>query len=62
MENVNFNKDRSVTITSNNVFINKSLLRLLLYGCYDDDGYEYAYNLFELAINPAIDQFFRNTI
>ena len=47
MGNVSFNKDRSVTITLNNTLINKSLLQLLLYGCYDDDGYEYAYNLFD---------------
>jgi hypothetical protein len=35
-------------------YINKSLLYDLAYTSYDNDGYEYPYNLFDLAQDPSI--------
>ena len=37
-------------------YINKSLLYYLAYTSCDEDGYEYPYNLFDLAQDPSIIQ------
>jgi hypothetical protein len=47
-----FNKSISFTVDID--YINKSLLYRLVYARIDDDGFEYMYDLFDLAQDPSI--------
>ena len=44
----------SITFTASNCYINKELLYRMSYGCYDEDGLEYPYSIFDLARDPSI--------
>ncbi len=44
----------SITFTASNCYINKELLCRMTYGCYDEDGLEYPYSIFDLARDPSI--------
>ena len=48
--------DGSITFTASNCYINKELLCRMTYGCYDEDGLEYPYSIFDLARDPSIIQ------
>lgn len=54
MMRLDFNK--SATFSVDIDYINKGLLYRLVYARIDSDGYEYMYDLFELADNPSIIQ------
>ena len=41
-------------------YINEELLYYIAYTSYDEDGYEYPYNLFELVRNPSIIEILEN--
>ena len=53
---VRLNSNASITFTASNCYINKELLYKIAYGCYDEDGLEYPYNIFDLARDPSIIQ------
>lgn len=52
MTNLDFNKEYE--FTANVQYINVPLLYRLAYGCYDPDGLEYFYDIFDLIYNPSI--------
>ena len=45
---------RTVTFSGELTYVNNALLYRMAYGCCDEDGYEYYYNLFDLARDPSI--------
>ena len=49
-----FSSGRSMTLECTMDYINKPLLYHLAYTSYDNEGYEYPYNLFDLARDPSI--------
>ena len=51
---LHFSSGRSMTLECTLGYVNNPLLYHLAYTSYDSDGYEYPYNLFDLAINPSI--------
>ena len=53
---LHFSSGRSMTLECTMEYINKPLLYHLAYTSYDNDGYEYPYNLFDLAQDPSIIQ------
>ena len=54
MERMVFKIPREVTFTAELTYVNNELLYRMAYGCHDDEGYEYPYNLFDLARDPSI--------
>lgn len=52
MIRLDFNK--SATLSVDIDYINKGLLYRLAYARIDSDGYEYMYDLFDLADDPSI--------
>lgn len=59
MENLTFNKiifdkQKEITFEAKINYINTPLLYYLAYSSWDEDGFEYPYNLFEFARNPLI--------
>ena len=50
------NSPRASSLLVDVDYINKSLLYYMAYTSYDEDGYEYPYNLFDLAQDPSIIQ------
>lgn len=52
MIRLDFNK--SATLSVDIDYINKDLLYRLVYARIDSDGYEYMYDLFDLADDPSI--------
>ena len=52
MMHLDFNK--STTLSVDIDYINEGLLYRLIYACIDSDGYEYMYDLFDLADDPSI--------
>ena len=51
---INFNKGKEIFIQATTNYINIPLLMYIAYTSWDKDGFEYPYNLFELARNPSI--------
>ena len=51
---LHFSSGRSMTFECTIDYINKPMLYHLAYTSYDDNGYEYPYNLFDLAKDPSI--------
>ena len=51
---LHFSSGRSMIFECTMDYINKPLLYHLAYTSYDDEGYEYPYNLFDLARDPSI--------
>jgi hypothetical protein len=49
-----FSSDHGMTLECTMDYINKPLLYHLAYTSYDGEGYEYYYNLFDLARDPSI--------
>ena len=49
-----FSSGRSMTLECTMDYVNKPLLYYLAYTSYDSEGYEYPYNLFDLARDPSI--------
>lgn len=45
---------RAITFSGELTYVNKELLYYMAYTSYDEDGYEYPYNLFDLAQDPSI--------
>ena len=45
---------RTRTFSGELTCLNKELLYYMAYTSYDEDGYEYPYNLFDLAQDPSI--------
>ena len=45
---------RERTFTAEATYVNNELLYRMAYGCYDEDGNEYYYSLFDLARDPLI--------
>ena len=45
---------RTRTFSGELTYVNKELLYYMAYTSYDEDGYEYPYNLFDLAQDPLI--------
>lgn len=54
MIHLDFNK--SATLSVDIGYINKGLLYRLVYARIDSDGYEYMYDLYDLADSPSIIQ------
>ena len=52
MMHLDFNK--STTLSVDIDYINEGLLYRLIYARIDSDGYEYMYDLFDLADDPSI--------
>ena len=46
--------NHSISFMADCTYVNKSLLYYLAYTSYDNDGYEYPYNLFDFAKDPSI--------
>ena len=53
---------KTVTLSSELTYVNNKLLYRMAYGCHDEDGNEYYYNLFDLAKDPSIVQKIMGTI
>ena len=53
---LHFSSGRSMTLECTMKYVNKPLLYYLAYTSCDEDGYEYPYNLFDLAQDPSIIQ------
>ena len=53
---LNFSSGRSMTLECTMKYVNKPLLYYLAYTSSDSSGYEYPYNLFNLAQDPSIIQ------
>ena len=51
---ISFNKEREISIQSTINYVNIPLLMYIAYTSWDEDGFEYPYNLFELERNPSI--------
>ena len=51
---ISFNKGKEISIQATTNYINIPLLMYIAYTSWDKDGFEYPYNLFELARNPSI--------
>ena len=47
---------RTRTFSGELTYVNKEWLYYMAYTSYDEDGYEYPYNLFDLAQDPSIIQ------
>ena len=45
---------KTITFSGELTYVNNELLYRMAYGCHDDDGNEYYYNLFDLARDPSI--------
>jgi hypothetical protein len=45
---------RTRTFSGELTYVNKELLYYMAYTSYDEDSYEYPYNLFDLAQDPSI--------
>lgn len=54
MMRLDFNKSANLSVDID--YINKGLLYRLVYARIDSDGYEYMYDLFDLAQDPSIIQ------
>lgn len=54
MREILLRNNYNATFTADCTYVNKSLLYHLAYTSYDNDGYEYPYNLFDLARDPSI--------
>ena len=53
---LHFSSGRSMILECTMDYVNKPLLYYLAYASCDDEGYEYPYNLFDLAQDPSIVQ------
>ena len=53
---------RERTFTAELTYVNNELLYRMAYGCYDENGNEYYYNLFDLVRDPSIVQKIMETI
>ena len=53
---------KAVTFSGELTYVNNELLYRMAYGCYDEDGNEYYYSLFDLARDPSIVQKIMGTI
>ena len=53
---MNMGSNTEFTFTATSCYINKELLYRMAYGCHDENGLEYPYNLFDLAQDPLIIQ------
>ena len=51
---IHLGSDGSITFTASNCYINKELFCRMIYGYYDEDGFEYPYSIFDLARDPSI--------
>ena len=51
---ISFNKEREISIQSTINYVNIPLLMYIAYTSWDEDGFKYPYNLFELARDPSI--------
>ena len=51
---ISFNKEKEISIQATTNYVNIPLLMYIVYTSWDKDGFEYPYNLFELARNPSI--------
>lgn len=51
---VSFNKEKEISIQVTTNYVNIPILMDIAYTSWDKDGFEYPYNLFELARNPSI--------
>lgn len=51
---LHFSSGRSMILECTMEYVNKPLLYHLAYTSYDNDSYEYPYNLFDLAQDPSI--------
>ena len=51
---INFDKGKEIFIQATTNYINVPLLMYMAYTSWDEDGFECAYNLFELARVPSI--------
>ena len=51
---MHLDSNAGATFTATSCYINKELLYRMAYGCYDEDGLEYPYNIFDLARGPSI--------
>lgn len=54
-----FDKGKEVTLTGNLTYINTPLLYTLAFTRFDEDGFEYNYDLFELARFPKLIETFK---
>ena len=45
---------KTITFSGELTYVNNELLYRMAYGCHDEDGNEYYYNLFDLARDPSI--------
>ena len=54
MKKILLRNNYNTTFTAECTYVNKPLLYHLAYTSYDKDGYEYPYNLFDLARDPSI--------
>lgn len=54
MKKISLRNNYNATFTADCTYVNKSLLYHLAYTSYDEDGYEYPYNLFDLARDHSI--------
>lgn len=54
MKKILIRNNYSATFTADCTYVNKPLLYHLAYTSYDEDGYEYPYNLFDFARDPSI--------
>ena len=53
---------KAATFSGELTYVNNELLYRMAYGCYDEDGNEYYYSLFDLARDPSIIQKIMGTI
>ena len=63
MRKIVIKNEYNTTFTADLTYVNKPLLYHLAYTSYDKDGYEYSYNLYDLAQDPSIiDKIWRQII